>query len=994
LSTATRIRHATFAGVATLACLSPAGDGRAAAPCPSVSDAPLKPKDAALCASLEQAVRRPSAQLDRYETLLARYLGNLCHRNPGAGWKVDKRMRDTGPYVATYRDGRWSGEYYGTHPAVLVWYSPEMYDWLKANRPAKKEDEPRAAQPVPDGAMMVKEMYSPPATVCTDVEWERLRPTKGITLMIRDRKASHDGWFWGWLDWKKAADWSDWSHWPADWPAAAKNPLPDMGYGQYCTNCHASAKDNQTFASLQNIAGEPGEPLVYLSQDFHLDAAWLDHHAAVAQAGESSATPPATGAYDPAFLATYGAAAKALGAELLTRDKIAKMPSQTYDNVWMPAAGPSPSSQFLTSDQCIGCHDAHGAALRYDMTEPGPDGKLINISPYATWRTSPMGLSGRDPIFYAQLASETDTFHRGSSAVLQDACLSCHGIGGQRQFAIDRFAASKCDDKFLRADVDAVPFPKNDPAAAYGALARDGVTCNACHQMALDKTARAAHAREPQNACVAERQAYLTPDLDGFARTFSGSFFMGAPDVLYGPFPDPKQKSMKNAIGISPEHNRHIRSSEVCGSCHMVHLPILHRDKAVGYVFEQATYAEWAFSDYRTGTTPDGELPGGPGAQAQSCQDCHMPSRGADGHPYRSKIAAIQEYSTFPQAEYTLPRQDIDLPRRTGFAQHTLVGLNLFLTKMAQQFPDLLGIRAQDPMLVGAGLDPAWFTERAILEQAGRRTAVVTIGEVKTDGGTLSATVTVVNKTGHKFPTGVGFRRAFLEFRVLDAKDVVLWSSGRTNKAGVIVDEAGAPIAGELWWTDDCSQRLNPQARVHQPHYEVIDRQAQAQIYEELVSAPAEVDTPACGTGVAPAGMLTTSFLSQCTKAKDNRILPHGFLPLAARTAIANSLGAGHELAEDVAARGVGEDPDYRSGGADALVYRVPLAALSGKAAAIEATLYYQATPPYFLQDRFCTSKSDDTRRLYFTAGNLDLKDTAAKDWKLKVFTAGPIALP
>ena len=76
-----------------------------------------------------------------------------------------------------------------------------------------------------------------------------------------------------------------------------------------------------------------------------------------------------------------------------------------------------------------------------------------------------------------------------------------------------------------------------------------------------------------------------------------------------------------------------------------------------------------------------------------------MPSRDAVGVPYKSKIATIQEYSNFPQAEHTLPPQDIDLPIREGYARHTLVGLNVFLIKMAQQFPHVLGIRTEDPML-------------------------------------------------------------------------------------------------------------------------------------------------------------------------------------------------------------------------------------------------------------------------------------------------------
>jgi hypothetical protein len=975
------MRHAAAAAV--LGWLLPAANGLAAGPCASQGDEPLVTADTARCAELEKLVRGPKGQLDQYERYLAEYLSKLCHRDMAAGWKPDKRIRDTGPYVATYRDGKWSAAYYGTHPAVLVWYSREMFAWLKRNR--QKEDAPPATEPVPDGAMMIKEMFVPPASACADViDWKHLKPTRGIALMIRNRRASYDGWFWGWFDWSAAR--ANLQGWKPDWPADVKNPLASMGFGRYCTNCHASAKE-YTFASLRNIAGERGEPLMFLSHDFLLEPV-SDQHAAVATAG--TPPPPAEKKHDGAFIATYGTAENTVGA-VPPRDKLA-LPSETYDNVWMPAGGPKPSNQFLTSDQCIGCHDARGTGLQYEMTEPGTSGKLINMSPYATWRSSPMGLSARDPIFYAQLASESETFHRGSSAKVQDVCLGCHGVGGQRQLAIDHFTASKRCEPFLRTQVDAEPLgpaTRQSHAAAYGALARDGVTCNACHQMALTEAERSKYTDAPQNACVAERQAFLTPDFKGFARTFSGSFFLASPAVVYGPFENPKPMSMKNAIGIAPEHNAHLRSSEVCGSCHVVHLPVLQRDKVIGHVYEQTTYAEWAFSDYRTGKTPDRDLPGGRGARAQSCQDCHMPSRAADGTLLKSKIASIQEYGIFPQAEHTLPAKDIDLERRTGFARHTLVGLNLFLTKMTQQFPDVLGIRGEDPMLTSMGIDPRETTEHAILDQAKNGTAEVRL-DVDSTGGMLSAKVTIVNKTGHKFPSGVGFRRAFIELRVLDADRDTLWASGRTDKTGVIVDENNNPLDGELWWDQNCARRPNVR---HQPHYQAIDRQDQAQIYQELTTAPADA-APACGITAAPAGPLTTSFLSQCASVKDNRILPHGFLPLAERTAIAAALGADESLAIEAGPREVRGDLDYQTGGADTLLYRVPLAGLRGKPAAVAATLYYQATPPYYLQDRFCTAKSTDAARLYFITRHLDLDGTAAQDWKLKVADTVTVSVP
>ena len=190
----------------------------------------------------------------------------------------------------------------------------------------------------------------------------------------------------------------------------------------------------------------------------------------------------------------------------------------------------------------------------------------------------------------------------------------------------------------------------------------------------------------------------------------------------------------------------------------------------------------------------------------------------------------------------------------------------------------------------------------------------------------LNARVTVVNKVGHKFPSGVGFRRAFMQFSVLDVNNKVLWSSGRTNGAGVIVDEKGDKVDGELWWDDNCKQ-VDPEKRVHQPHYQQITRQNQVQIYQELVSTPGNEAKPMCGPTADPKGQLTTSFLSICAKVKDNRILPQGFLPLTQRLDIARQLGANADMAEESGPdKHTEHDPDYQRGGSDSLVYRVPLA--------------------------------------------------------------------
>jgi hypothetical protein len=992
------LRAAIAAGAGLLWC----GHALAAATCAAERDAPLVPTDPALCVSLEQVVRKPEAlPLNEYEAKLAEFLRNFCHRNEAAGWTPDKRMRDTGPFIGTFQNGKWSGDYHGTHAPVVVWYSPDMVQWLKGNRPETQAAVSNPA-PVPDGAIMVKEMYPPPISACAKADLLRLFPLNGGAVMVRSAGASYDGWFWGWFGWKE-------NSWAPSWPAQADNPYPNMGFGLYCTNCHSSARDNQTFVSLRNIAGEPGEPLVFLSHDFFLSgdfaaqgqagarsgappAPFLTHHEEIAEKAKTQRGVRLERPYRPEFTELY----QPLGGVLPF--SVGFLPSETYDHVWAPGGEPSPTSQFVTSDQCIGCHGAGGTGLQFQMTEAGAGATFVNISPHGTWRHSPMGLSGRDPIFFAQLASETETFHPESSALIQDTCLSCHAVQGQRQHAIDSQAANGQCDAFAREMLAAIPYEADDRVAKlahYAGLGRDGVSCNTCHAMVVGEKDRAKVEGEPQNACLAERQERINPGLTGLARTFTGNFLLASPGKIFGPFEDLKDKPMTNATGLVPEHSQKVKSSELCASCHTVHLPVLHRGQVVGRVYEQATYPEWAFSAYRSVETPDDPLPLGAGDRASSCQSCHMPSKNSRGQPYRSKIATIQEYTNFPQAEYTLPPEDIDLPEREGYAKHSLVGLNLFLIKMAQQFPQVLGIRTEDPMLArksaATGLETA---ENAILEQAAERTAKISIDKVMRDDAALSATVRIENKAGHKFPSGVAFRRAFIEFNVLDADDRLLWSSGRPDGNGVIVDDNGTAVAGEQWWTADCAQRIEPAARLHQPHYQVITRQNQAQIYEELAAEPADGPAPVCGANATPEGKLTTSFLSICAKVKDNRLLPQGFLPLADRVRIAEALGAKPDLAEEVAPVGVDEDPDYRDGGKDEIVYQVKLAELSGKPALVRATLYYQAAPPYYLQDRFCTSRSEDSGRLYYLAGKLDIAAGPIKDWKLKVGKSAQAPVP
>ncbi len=841
--------------------------------CPDLTETVrFDPTNHGKCVALWPEVQNPTdaygtlKPLQDYEAKIGEFFNMYCHRDPdltnadGVAWAVDKGVRDTGPYVAHRNEkNEWVGEYHGFHAPVVIWYSPRMIEWLEVNRPFVEAEAPSEAAPITDGVMIVKEMYTPPASRCRGQDIAKMQPANGIAYMIRDSEAAHDGWFWGYFGFfdKNKPDPN------IDWPPRPGNAAPYAGFGQYCLNCHASAANNSTFSDLANIKGQPGEPLVFLSQDWFLTEIETDVVEHVPPAPVPDKTTPLMPVFPAAFTKYFTLPP---GQTVLPVDKI-RLPSQSYDNVWVGAGeGDTPplASEYVTSDQCLGCHDAGSTGLAFDMTQPNPHGdNLFNLSPYATWRSSPMGLAGRDPIFFAQLSSE-ETFHDQSLDLIWNTCFGCHGIMGQRQYQLDQAQTGvECNDAvFTPAMVTAVPWngeqtsdkgaPHYDPEhAKYGALARDGISCVACHRTILTPDQEAEYGDGPQNQCVKARQELLNenPDLGGlmsFGKSFTGSFLVSDPGTLFGPFDKPKTKPMAHALGNIPEHDPSIASSEQCGTCHTVHLPVLWTPEGgkpafIADTYEQTTYPEWLFSEFRTGTAaflPEGQmLPSGAGSNPISCAECHMESHAEDGTPFVSKIASIQEYSNMPEAAHTLPAEEIDLDPREGFARHTLVGLNLFLVKMAEQFPDVLGIPLVDPMLGSSGVNGLQRTEDEMVANATQRTAAISVASFGVADETLSVDVRIDNLAGHKFPSGVSFRRAFVEFEVLGLDGTTLWHSGATDDYGILVDAAGTPLKGELWYDNQCNKIVDQTG--WQPHYQTITQPDQVQIYQEVKLNPA-----------------------------------------------------------------------------------------------------------------------------------------------------------
>jgi len=317
-----------------------------------------------------------------------------------------------------------------------------------------------------------------------------------------------------------------------------------------------------------------------------------------------------------------------------------------------------------------------------------------------------------------------------------------------------------------------------------------------------------------------------------------------------------------------------------------------------------------------------------------------------------------------------LPQEDITLPVRENFARHVLYGLNVPLNAYAQQFPLLMGVRQLDFWSPHSQIAvPLLVTRDTVLQIAGQETADITIKSLKQTPNGLAATVVVKNKTGHFFPSGVGFRRAFIEFRVLDDEGSTLWVSGSTDSVGVILDgETGQPLDTEFL------EPKHPGGRPKfQQHHETITRQSQVQIYEELSKDSA--------------GSFTTSFLHRVKTVKDNRLRAMGWR----RTG---------PYAEETKPEGRSRlDRDYQKSpnkGIDGIVYQVTLPKVQRRRIhSVEVRLLYQSTPPYYLRDRFASANAgpriEDTNRLFYMTSHLntDAHDREGKpyleDWKIQI---------
>lgn len=373
---------------------------------------------------------------------------------------------------------------------------------------------------------------------------------------------------------------------------------------------------------------------------------------------------------------------------------------------------------FTGSGNCVNCH------------APDPDGEALvdehgaTVSPVADWQATLMANSARDPFWQAKVDHEglVNPAHREA---IENVCTACHAPQGFHEAHMTGTAGPNgytMDD--LMADE----------------LGLDGVGCTGCHSI----------------------------DNDNLAGRSNGDLPINTENVAWGGFENPWDGLMSGQTGFIPAFGEHMRSSEVCASCHSLytHTQDLDGEETGQIFFEQTTYLEWVNSAFN--------------AENVQCQTCHMPL--VEG----GAIAATQPNWLFPQR----------------FGKHHFVGGNAFMLKLMRDNAVQLNLSATSTQF-----DSTIARTTASLQQA---TAILNVRQLASSPDEWAFEVEVENLAGHKFPSGYPARVAFLEFTLVSTSGDTLFHSGAWSREnGIAGRDAG--------W---------------EPHWNEITEENQVQIYE------------------------------------------------------------------------------------------------------------------------------------------------------------------
>ncbi|MEO8231935.1 MAG: T9SS type A sorting domain-containing protein [Ignavibacteriota bacterium] len=291
----------------------------------------------------------------------------------------------------------------------------------------------------------------------------------------------------------------------------------------------------------------------------------------------------------------------------------------------------------------------------------------------------------------------------------------------------------------------------------------------------------------------------IKPENFGSALSYSGHYQINLDSIIYGPYENPLAEQMYDMSFFTPVYTNHLNQSELCATCHTLFTPYLNNQGQIAGSFpEQTPYIEWKNSIY-------------PALNTQ-CQDCHMPM-----------ITDSVDIASIPPMHQVY---------RSPFWKHVFVGGNVYMLRMLKNNIQPLGLTASsenfDSTIVRAEEN---LTKKAI--------ALYITTTYQNDS--LNVFVKIENKTGHKIPGGIPFRRMWIHLTVTDPTNNVVYESGSYDELGEITG-------------------LDAE---YEPHYDLITNENEIQIYEGVM---VDVDLA-----------VTNTLLRAAQYIKDNRIPPKGF---------------------------------------------------------------------------------------------------------------------
>ena len=358
--------------------------------------------------------------------------------------------------------------------------------------------------------------------------------------------------------------------------------------------------------------------------------------------------------------------------------------------------------------------------------------------------------------------------------------------------------------------------------------------------------------------------------------------------VAYGPYDVPFAPPMHDFVGITPKYGEHISDAGLCAGCHTLITPTadLSGQLTGGTFVEQATYHEWLNSRY------DDEH------DQITCQGCHMPQ-------LQDEIIISANY------QFLTPQ--------FPFGLHELAGSNVSMLQLLRDNRTKLNIPA-----AAEHFDSTIAATRRMLRE---KTLDLTLAPGVLQGDTAFFDLKLLNKAGHKFPSGYPARRAWVEFAVINAAGDTVFHSGRYAPDFSLPDE-DAPF---------------------EPHHDVINRPDQVQIYEMV---PADV-----------AGDFTNVLERGDKILKDNRLAPQGFTQNDQVYDTVQIVGAA------LADPDFNRFPDGSEGaGIDIVHFRVAIGSYTG-ALTVSARVWYQSMPPKWMSPMFAYSTPEiDSFRPMFEA--------------------------